>query len=215
MYRNDKSPWLNELNLSVMSKMDPFVPSFFTNHRQRRDLSQAYSSMRSGRGYARIATTLVIAVECALGCSHPRVPLPSLRANAGPCLIKVTKLQDGNVRLTVANVNGPDIVLQRHGERWGTLFFEVSGLSEKWSRLDPVDANSADDFPDPADRDWTSLTAGDQASWFVNYNDVGKLYAGEKVRLLWKTTGPMPPCLSKSGSRFPDALLDLVLTVES
>lgn len=147
-----------------------------------------------------------------LGCSYSRKALPSPKTNAGSCLISVTKLTDGNVRFSVYNVTGKRIGIQRHGDLWGNLYFESQGLTGRWSRLDKVKGGVDEDFGVPVDLDWVSLVGGDETSWILNYNDVGRMKVGDTVRLHWEATDPMPSTF-ESHSRFPNPPLDLLLVV--
>ena len=136
---------------------------------------------------------LVVNCGCTAGHSSPTMG-PSPQTYAGPCLIALTKESDGTVRFYVENVKGPHLVVQRYGDLWGMLRFDVSDSSGKWIPLPPVDTRAGEDFPDPSDPNWVALDPGDALSWILDYNLTGRLNDGQRVRLHWETTGPVPPC---------------------
>ena len=148
-----------------------------------------------------------------LGCSHSRDPNPLVRANAGPCYISVTKMSEGNLVFTIMNVKGRELLIQRHGNWWGNLTFDVKNVLGRWEELSPVNSNSAYDYPSPTDHDWVSLRSRDSASWYLNYNAVGRLKVGDMVRMHWHVEGKVPKTLQDSGTVFPSVPLEIILRV--
>jgi hypothetical protein len=133
--------------------------------------------------------------------------------NVGPCFLSLTKMGGGRVRLSVLNVNGTFILVQRHGDDFGGITIEVRNIHGNWSTLDPINPYVDVDSPSEDDSDWVSLSNGDEVSWDLLYLTTGRLRAGDHVRLNWKTIGKAPQRFGRYGKPFPVAGTVVELTV--
>lgn len=166
-----------------------------------------------------VLAALLLANTLPMGCSdNGRTSGIEARAKgtmSGQCNIEIVKQSTGVSWISIENVTGPEIIIQRHSDWWGDLWFEVADQNGKWSRLPRVNTFSDIDMPDHTDPDWVSLMRGDQASWCLNENMVGRLTVGQRIRLHWKTTGLVPQVFAKSGTEFPRDPLVVELVVQS
>ena len=150
-------------------------------------------------------------VSVVIGCSPRRIPVPAPKTNIGNCSVTISKLKDGNVRFSIENVNGTSLLVQRHGDSFDALRFEIQDKSGNWYQLPLVNPRLDEDTPDPVDEDWVVLMAGDRISWYPSSNLTGRLTTGERVRIWWKTKGRIPAKLEKLGTIFPKS----VVTIET
>ena len=157
--------------------------------------------------------TLVLASRA--GLFVPSHAGPEGVLSAGSCYLSLTKMSDGSVRLSVHQVDGLAVVVQRHGDDWGGIRLEARGALGGWGELDPINSYVHVDTPDQSDADWVSLEPGDEVSWRLLYLTSGRLKAGDQVRLRRKTIGKVPPSLTAYGKPFPDKDIDVILTVKA
>lgn len=159
---------------------------------------------------------LLVAVICAVvkcGHSPPLEAEPDAKPNAGPCFVSLSKMDGGNVRLSLLEVNGDSLVIQRRGEDFGGLIVEVRDIHGNWSPLDRIDSGEEIDPADAEKNDWVSMMNGDEVSWDLRYLPTGRLRVGDRVRLTWKTIGRVPPPFTGLGKPFPKVAIHLELTV--
>lgn len=162
-----------------------------------------------------IVLVIMVIVRLPAECAFPGPSYPSPKTNAWPCLISVNKVPGGNVKLSVYNVKGPEVVVLRRYDAGGGLKFEVSDGKGGWGPLEHVNPLLKFDLPGTSDDDWVCLSQGEEASWYIYYNYVGRLRVGEKVKLHWETDDSVPSFLTRFGAPFPYPSVDIVLTVQA
>ena len=123
-------------------------------------------------------------------------------------------MADGNVRFSVENLEYPNIVVQRDGDKFGALTFDVRNRLGTWQPLNHVNTFVYEDWGGQVPEQWAYLAPGDECSFYLVYNYAGRVKVGDEVRLHWETSGPLPSYDPEYEQPYPKKPLVLQLVVQ-